>query len=126
MQKEFYYMICLIVFTYIGIFFYLKILLKYKLTDTGIEISFLRFEREFIRFDDIIFVSVSSVKNDQLNRSTKFINISLPIPRILIIVNRNHKYEFDQIYTGFSIYPWNIKEFYQHILKNIANTNEIV
>jgi hypothetical protein len=126
MQKEFYYMICLIVFTYVGIFIYLKILLKYKLTDMGIVVSFVGLEREFIRFDDIISVSLSSVKNAHLNELTKFVNISLPIPRILIIVNRNHNYGFGQIYTGFSIYPWNTKDFYQHILKKIGNRNEKV
>lgn len=117
-------MICLIAFVYMGIFVYLKALLRYKLTNVGIEISFLGIEREFIRFDDIISVDLNSVKDSQLHELTKFINMSLPIPRILIIVNRNHDYGFGQIYTGFSIYPWDKKDFYQKISMKIGDRNE--
>jgi hypothetical protein len=126
MHKEFYYMLCLIVFVYIGIFIYLKVLLKYKLTDVGIEISFLGIEREFIRFDDILAVNLGSIPGDELQKSTQFLGTSLPIPRILIIVNRNHDYGFGRIYSGFNIFPWKTKDFYQQILMKIGDRSEKV
>ncbi len=119
MNKDLFYALSLGFFVYLGIFLYLKIFLKYTLTEDGIEISIFGIQNEFIRFDDMLLVSLTSMPVSDLQKFTYFKGLRLPILGIRIISDRNNNYGFNRRYTGIVIFPWDTVNYYHKILEKI-------
>jgi hypothetical protein len=118
-----------VLYVYVALFGYHKILIRCKLEEDGIGIYFLNFRQNFIKFNEVLFVSINNQKINIVSSNTSFPDprTVLPISKIYITTNRKVKFAFTEKFQGYVIYPRDTLNFYREIKQkmNLPNQTEI-
>jgi hypothetical protein len=111
---------------YLMVFLYYFFIKSYELTPEGIEIKIFFINIGFIRYDEILSVNLSSMRYNDIEKTSIVGQNEIPILRIRIVLNKNA----DPILCMFSgqtkklriaIYRINPKKFYFDLQKQIES-----
>jgi hypothetical protein len=127
MNRDSLFGILFMFFVYFIPFIYYKILIRYKLKEVGIDISFLNFRQNFIQFNEILFISYNNQKMNIISSKTSFPNprTVLPISKIYITTSRKANFGFGEKFKGYIIYPRDTLKFYREIKQRIKASEQI-
>ncbi len=106
-MSEVFVTIFFVLYVYVALFGYHKILIRYKLEKDGIGIYFLNYQQNFIKYSEILFLSINNQKMNIVSSKTSFPDprTVLPISKIYITTNRKVKFAFTEKFQGYVIYP---------------------